>query len=262
MAMKIASLRFQFIFPFPFLFFPLLSVGSHVSPITLHHRCVLCMYHVVCAFDVCRSTNCMRDILASTSTQNSVIGERMTTAHFLSLSSTTHFRSSNIEICLYLLLLLFCGRKGTFNICGCRRWLPIISERNRCNDHASCLNIHIRWTGIVGKRTASISFSRSGHTIEFVLAGIRAPFSLICKTAFDSKCAHYTRACVYVCMGISFHSKWRWKSAACTFPLAGLGARGRKQGRSGWVTRVTCYFSHSRIDHINSTSAHSRSYTL
>lgn len=74
---------------------------SHPSPPSM------CVW----AFDVCRrSTNCMRDILASTSTRNSVVGERMTTAHFLSLSSTTHFRSSNIEICLYL--LLFCGRRN------------------------------------------------------------------------------------------------------------------------------------------------------
>lgn len=100
-----------------------------------------------------------------------------------------------------------------------------------------------------GKRSSNAQHpSLSLWTYNWICVGwIRVPFSLICKTAFDSKCAHYTSH-ELVCVCVPF------LSLGMAFKISRLrisiGRAEEETGPySGWVTRVMLLFSFENRPH-------------
>lgn len=180
--MKTASFCIQFIFfNFVFHFFFLLTFRrtALTSPPSSSSMCV---------FDVYRLTNCMRDILASTSnTPNSV--ERMFLIIISIYNAFTVVKYWNMSVPIYY----YSAAEGTFKMCGCRRLAGVrhvrnlISQRNRCNDQAP---IYPCWTNakcvqfgiVVGK--ASWSFLSYTPTHIHVSLDIQLNFRWLNTGAF------------------------------------------------------------------------------
>lgn len=263
-AMKIASLCFQFIF-FNFVFHNFFFLVTFRRTALTSHPSSSSM----CVFDVYRLTNCMRDILASTSnTPNSV--ERW--CFLLSLSSATHLRSSNIEICLYLFIIILRSKEPS-KFCGCRRLAAVRHVRNVISQRNRCIMIKPRNIFVLDERKMrSIWDCRWQRQLELSLAHTpkhtytsrwtynwifvdwrRAPFTFICKTVFDTV-PTWVRVFPLVSVGLWGFFHWLCR-AARELPLGEMEIR----PGGGYVTRVMPFFSVSRFDHINSTSA--RLYT-